>query len=223
MHHQFWTECSCTCRGTKLPIWFVANRTISKEILYFEKPYKSRLLYIHPVVVVGCLSRFVTINSTSMKSSKKVRDIIYDIFEESVWCWQPSGTFYQWQRQNALKTQHVPLFLKSILVQGFNIWHSDQSTGQLYSQKTHLIGKVSYKGNGYTTSDDIKHCDISILLNCHWIFWQNQLHTGNFNLCCSTRLDQKGSIRVLHTLICIFFSVFDWKEATSRSLDQYNP
>ena len=47
-------------------------------------------------VVVGrrrlSSSRFVTINSTSIKPSSKVRNLTYYIFGESLWCWQPLGT-----------------------------------------------------------------------------------------------------------------------------------
>ena len=34
-------------------------------------------------------SRFVTINSTSIKPSIKVRNLTYHIIGESLWCWQP--------------------------------------------------------------------------------------------------------------------------------------
>ena len=57
------------------------------------QPSRGRLLYIHPVV--GCRlssSRFVTINSTSIKPSVKVRNLTFYIFGESLWCWQPLGT-----------------------------------------------------------------------------------------------------------------------------------
>ena len=37
-------------------------------------------------------SLFVTINSTSIKPSIKVRNLTYYIFGESLWCWQPLGT-----------------------------------------------------------------------------------------------------------------------------------
>ena len=37
-------------------------------------------------------SRFVTINSTSIKPSVKVRNLTYYIFGESLWCRQPLGT-----------------------------------------------------------------------------------------------------------------------------------
>ena len=47
---------------------------------------KGRLLYIHPVGwLVGWLSsRFVTINSTSIKPSVKVRNLTFYIFGESL-------------------------------------------------------------------------------------------------------------------------------------------
>ena len=45
------------------------------------QPSRGRLLYIHPV---GWSSRFVTINSTSIKPSIKVRNQTYYIFGESL-------------------------------------------------------------------------------------------------------------------------------------------
>ena len=57
------------------------------------QPSRGRLLFIHTVgQLVGWSSRFVTINSISMKPSVKIRNQTYYIYGESLWCWQSLGT-----------------------------------------------------------------------------------------------------------------------------------
>ena len=62
--------------GVFLPFYILQNSAF--------QPSRGRLLYIHPVGwLVGWLSsRFVTINSTSIKPSVKVRNQTYYIFGE---------------------------------------------------------------------------------------------------------------------------------------------
>ena len=60
------------------------------------RPYRGRLLYIHPVVVRR-LSHFVTINITSIKPSIQVRNLTCCIFRESWWWFQPLGTLVNHQ------------------------------------------------------------------------------------------------------------------------------
>ena len=65
------------------------------DVMYFCKTLPSNLpeadCSIFTLSVVGRLSRFVTINSTSIKPSIKVRNLTYHIFWESLWCRQPLG------------------------------------------------------------------------------------------------------------------------------------
>ena len=56
--------------------------------------FKRQIALYSPCRSVGCRSssRFVTINSTSIKPQMKVRNQIYCIFGEYLWCFQPMGT-----------------------------------------------------------------------------------------------------------------------------------
>ena len=180
MHHQFWTECSCTCRGTKLPIWFVAYWIFFTDILYFIlqnsaiQPSKGRLLYIQLLLLVG-----------------------FHILSQLI--------LPLWNLQRRSKTWYMIYFGKVYDVDNprAHVVNDKDKDKMLWRPKMcHILKSIWCMDSTY---------DILIrqLVN---IMSVNQ-----------TRPDQKGSIRVLHTFLCLVFPVFDWKEATSRSLDQYNP
>ena len=64
-------------------IWIVATIDIAKLCL----PTFPRQIALYSPGCRLSSSRFVTINSTSIKPSIKVRNLTYYIFGESLWCW----------------------------------------------------------------------------------------------------------------------------------------